>query len=118
MRVECSPDVEVADALVASLDGFFDQTGATLLWESVAPHLTGGAATSLLVDLSGVNLMTSAGVGVLVRLLHRVDSLGGRLALFGAGRRVREVIEVVRLREVLNLSDSAEEARQRLRASR
>ena len=117
MRVECSPDVEMPKAVIAALDGFFDQDGATLLWETVTPRL-GGELPSLLVDLSGVNLMTSAGVGVLVRLLHRVESLGGRVALFGAGPRVRQVLEVVRLHEILNLSDTVDGARQRLRGGR
>jgi anti-anti-sigma factor len=114
MGVECSRDLAMSEAVVAALDGFFDQAGATLLWETVTPHLA-GEVTSLFVDLSGVNLMTSAGVGVLVRLLHRVESLGGRMALFGGNRRVREVIEVVRLHEILNLSDTVEDARRRLR---
>lgn len=113
MQAECRPDGELAGATVVILEGLLDPAGAETLWQAASPRLT-ATDPSLLVDLSGVNLMTSAGVGVLVRLLHRVESLGGRVALFGAGRRVREVIEVVHLREVLNLCDSIEQARERV----
>lgn len=114
MQVECGPDGEVVGATRATLGGLFDQAGAETLWEAASGRLT-ESAPSLILDLADVTLMTSAGVGVLVRLLHRVERFGGRMALFGAGRRVREVIEVVRLRDVLNLCESVDEARSRVR---
>jgi anti-sigma B factor antagonist len=115
MLADCRPDGELTNAVVATLEGLFDEAGAATLWETVTPHVD-AATSSLLIDLSGVRLITSAGVGVLVRLLHRVQSLGGGMVVFGAGSRVRDVIGVVRLEEVLNLSASIGEARQRLRA--
>ena len=115
MRADCRPDEELVNAVVATLEGSFDEAGAATLWEAVAPHLE-DPRNFLLIDLSGVRLITSAGVGVLVRLLHRVQSLGGAMTVFCAGSRVREVIGVVRLEEALNLSASIEEARRRLRA--
>jgi len=115
MRADCGPDGELANAVVATIEGLFDEAGAATLWQAVAPSLD-SATPSLLVDLTGVNRITSAGVGVLVRLLHRVQSLGGGMAVFCAGSRVRDVIGVVRLEEALNLSASIGEARQRLRA--
>ena len=115
MQVECRSDGVVAGATRVTLDGLLDQHGAEALWRSARGHLS-ESAPLLIVDLSGVALMTSAGVGVLVRLLHRVESLGGRMALCGGGRRVREVIEVVRLGDILNLCDSVDEARSRVRA--
>ena len=114
MEVRCGPDDEMPDALLVALEGFFDQTGSSELWEVVVPRLS-GELSSVIIDLSGVNLVTSAGVGVLVRLLHRVQALGGAIALTGAGPRVREVIRVVHLHDILKLSGSLEEARQRLR---
>lgn len=115
MRADCRPDDEMANALVITLQGLFDEVGAATLWQAVTPNLD-STTTCLLVDLSGVSRITSAGVGVLVRLLHRVQGAGGGLAMFGGGTRVREVIEVVRLAEALNLGASIGEARERLRA--
>jgi len=62
-----------------------------------------------------VDLMASAGVGALVRLFHRVQTLGGQMAVFGANERVHDVIEVVQLSQILNVCDTMDEARARLR---
>lgn len=115
MQAQCRPDDEIANAVVVALQGLFDDGGAAALWEAVEPRLDTITA-SVLVDLTGVDRVTSAGVGVLVRLLHRVQVLGGRLVVFGACARVREVIEVVRLAQAFNLEASIGEARERLRA--
>ena len=114
MEVRCGPDSGMPNALLATLAGFFDQTGSSEFWEAVAPRLSADVS-SVIIDLSGVNLVTSAGVGVLVRLLHRAQALGGSIALTGAGERVSEVIRVVHLHDILKLSGSLEEARQRLK---
>jgi anti-anti-sigma factor len=114
MRADCRPDDAMRDAVVVTLDGLFDEAGAVTVWQEVTPSLD-SATPFLLVDLAGVNRITSAGVGALVRLLHRVRGLGGGIAVFGAGTRVRQVIEAVRLDQLLNLGTSIGDARERLR---
>jgi len=52
-----------------------------------------------------------------VRLHHRVQKLGGKIAIFGVNKRVRSVIEVVMLSEILNLSETLDEARSRVSGS-
>jgi len=113
MHVSCQTDHEIGTAVVVSPTGNLDASGANTLWDAVTAHLS-EATPSLLADLSGVEIMTSAGIGILVRLFHRVQSLGGGLVVFGAGERVREVIEVVMLTDVFQLCDTLAEARQRL----
>jgi anti-sigma B factor antagonist len=115
MELRCQPDGELEGTIVVALKGSLDVQGAVELWESVTPELDSGTP-SLLIDLSSVDLITSAGIGALVRLLHRVQSLDGTIALFGPNPRVREVIEVVMLAEIFRLSDTVEEARQHLRS--
>lgn len=115
MELRCQPDGELEGTIVVALDGSLDVQGAVELWDRVTPELD-AKTPSLLIDLSSVDLITSAGIGALVRLLHRVQSLGGHIALFGPNPRVREVIEVVMLAEIFRLSDTAEEARQHLRS--
>ena len=110
VRAECRADDVMANAVVASVEGLFDESGAATLWEAATPRLD-RSTPYLLVDLSGVTRITSAGIGALVRLLHRSQGLGGGLGLFGAGARVREVIEAVRLEQILNLGTSIADAR-------
>jgi anti-sigma B factor antagonist len=114
MELRCEPDGELGGTIIAVPSGSLDVQGAVTLWEGVTRELD-ATTSSLLIDLSSLDLITSAGIGALVRLLHRVQSLGGSLAVFGPNPRVREVIEVVMLTGILGVSDSVEEARQRLR---
>ena len=114
MELRCEPDGELEGTIVAVPRGHLDVQGAVDLWDGVTRQLD-TATSSLLIDLSSVDLITSAGIGALVRLLHRVQSLGGRLAVFGPNPRVREVIEVVMLAAVFRLSTTRDEARRKLR---
>ena len=115
MELRCEPDAELEGTIVVTLKGNLDVQGAVALWEGATRELD-ATTTSLLIDLSSVDLITSAGIGALVRLLHRVQSIGGRLAVFGPNARVHEVIEVVMLAAIFGLSETLEEARRRLRA--
>ena len=115
MQVDCRPDPEMSTTVIASLTGHFGADGAGRLWDAASPLLSEDSP-SLVVDVTGVDLMASAGIGALVRLLHRVQSLGGRMAVIGTNERVGEVIEVVQLSRILNVCDTMGEARERLRS--
>lgn len=113
MQVDCRTDPEMSTTVVASLTGHLEAPGAARLWDAATPLLSEDSP-SLVVDMTGVDLMASAGVGALVRLYHRVQKLGGRMAVIGTSERVRGVIEVVQLSQILNICDTMEEARARL----
>lgn len=113
MEIRCQADTETDGVLVAFPAGTLDVQGADSMWQAVAEALA-QKGPSLLVDLSGVDLITSAGIGTLVRLLHRVQSLGGTLVVFGPNARVRAVIEIVMLGPIFKLCDTIAEARERL----
>ncbi|MEL6329485.1 MAG: STAS domain-containing protein [Planctomycetota bacterium] len=65
---------------------------------------------SIVVDLSAVQMISSSGLGALVRLRKRAAHLGGRIAVFGLTKDLTEVVRLVRLDEVLGLRDSEAEA--------
>jgi anti-sigma B factor antagonist len=73
---------------------------------------------SLLLDLSGVEWVSSAGVGALVRLLTRTQSSGGTMAIYGCGPRVRTVLRICGLEKALNVCETGVEARARLDPTR
>ena len=112
MEVTCVSDPVVDGVVVATVVGQLDATGAARFWEVVPPFL--GGSTSVLVDMTGADSLTSAGVGVLMRVLSRVRPGGGRLAIFGCGPSIRKVFEICRLEDALNIVDSLDEARRRL----
>ena len=113
MPVSCVTDAELSRTLCVS-PGRLDTRGSEQFLEVVGEKLS-EPTPYLLVDLTGCDLLTSAGVGVLVRVLVRAQTYHGGLSLFGATRRVRTVLETVNLVNVLNLRETPEQARSRLR---
>lgn len=73
------------------------------------PHLEGTAA-GLVVDLSGVTMITSAGLGLFVDLGQRLSERGAVLALARANRRVNKLIGLVGLDAVMRQFHTVEEA--------
>ena len=113
MIVRCHVDTTLEDAIVSNVFGPLDEKGSVKVWDAVADELS-REHPSLMIDLSEVDLITSAGIGTLVRIHHRVQKLDGTLALYGANSRAREVIEAVMLADILNLCETIEDARTRL----
>ena len=115
MQVTCTPDSELDGATVVTPAGRLDALGATQLWDAAAPFVT-EAAPSLLVDMSKVDIMSSAGISTLIRFLTHVKQLGGKLSVYGCNGGVRKVFKIVGLEPLLNVCDTAEEARARVKA--
>ncbi len=113
MRIVCEQDESLEKAVLARPSGRLDAYGATLFWDAVGNRLT-AQTPYLLLDLSEVELLTSAGVGILIRLVTRAQQNGGSLAVFGASARVRTVLEVVNLTTIVNLEEDEDTARARL----
>jgi hypothetical protein len=55
----------------------------------------------LLLDLSQVVFLSSAGIGVLLKSYHDLDSIRGSLSIWKASERVRKVIEICGLDQML-----------------
>jgi anti-anti-sigma factor len=113
MEITCSADSRLGSAMLAVPAGRLNTEGARRFWEVVGPCMT-EQTPSLLVDMTAVDWMSSAGVGVLMRALSRIRPLGGRLAIFGCSPNVGRVFEICQLSEVLNVSASPDEARRHL----
>ena len=113
MQVTFETDTGLENTLVAHLEGTVDVVGAESFWvtlsQKVSPDLP-----FVLIDFSGVGILTSAGIGTMVRLYTRLKGYGGGLAIYGCDERIREIFSIVMLEEVLNVCDSQEEARQKI----
>ena len=112
MRVTCTADAALGGTS-AVLVGHLDPEGAARARDELVPHIV-PQAPSLLLDLRGVEWMSSAGVGALMHLFARVRAQAGSMALWGCVPRVRAVLHVCGLEAPLNVCDSEEEARTRL----
>ncbi len=114
MRLTCGLDAEVPRTMTVAPVGNLDAHGATQLWEVASPRIT-AEAPNLLLDMTGVAVFSSAGIGTIVRLLKHAQGLGGAMAVFGCTPRVRAVLKLSALETILQVCDDPEEARARLK---
>ena len=101
----CSSDL----ALIARCSGALDALGADQLWESASP-LIDVETRFVVFDFGRLTMLTSAGLGILVRLYTRANGFGGGLAIFGCNDKIREVISIVQLDKIFPVRDSETEA--------
>lgn len=71
---------------------------------------------ALVVDVSAVEYMDSAGIATLIEYVQRSMSFGGRFALAGAQQRLRAIFDLVRLGEIFPIRATVAEAKSALNA--
>jgi anti-anti-sigma factor len=116
MQLAYEADSEIEGALVVRLGGALEVNAAARLWE-MASKIAGDDARFFLFDLSDVNIVTSAGIGVLVRLLVRLQGFGGAIAIHGCSDKICEIFTIVQLDKILQVCNTEEEARQKLKSA-
>src|SRR5215467_6380840 len=101
-----------ADAIALFPRGRIDHSTADDFRSALAPHLTGG--DRLVLDLSGVEYISSVGLRVLILASKQVKKQGGALAVCGLQPVVREIFEISRFNLVLDVFPVLREALARL----
>lgn len=96
-------------ALVAHLNGVFNADAAGQLWES-ASQLVDEETRFVVFDFTRVTILTSAGIGILIRLFTRLRGYGGGLAVYGCNSRIYEIFSIVMVQEILKVRDTEAEA--------
>jgi len=69
-------------------------TRTAQVFEATMVQGFGTGARAFAIDFSRVDLITSAGIRVLVMMTHRLQRASGGMVLFGLGDRVRTVFEI------------------------
>lgn len=93
---------EPAPQCVVVLQGDVDVVSAPAVRSTLLPLCSPGA--HLLVDVSGVGLVDSVGLGVLVAAQRRLRSTGGALVLQAPQERVLRVLRLAGLSDLLEPS--------------
>jgi anti-sigma B factor antagonist len=88
---------------VLSLAGEVDLATVPRLRDRLVRAAAEHPATTVLVDLDGVTLIDSAGLGILVGGLRRMRATGGGLALVCSSPRLTEVLTAVGLDRVFDI---------------
>ncbi len=82
------------------IEGELDAVSTPTLKPSIG-EITRAAPSEVLVDLSGLRLIDSAGVGALVLLYKSVRSNDGTLSVFGVRDQPLAILKLLRLDHVL-----------------
>jgi anti-sigma B factor antagonist len=98
-----------ADGCMIFLSGRLDASSADSFVERVEAEIRIGADVVSL-DLTAVGFVSSVGLGALLRLVSRIRSSGGQLALVAASDAVIEMLRVTRLDKVLPVGPAATRA--------
>lgn len=106
MRITTAADGTLATLAV---EGTIDTRAAPDFEKALAAAVEGGAR-SLILDFAKVDLITSAGIRVLVLFGKRLGGVGGGLALCSLSADVRRVFEIAGLARQLRIFDTRAEA--------
>lgn len=84
--------------------------GLSSLTTGTESYLSGRSASGLVVNLTNVADMDSAGLGELMHLYKVASSRSWKVALAGANPRIREILKITHLDRILIVFESEPEA--------
>lgn len=94
---------------VLQASGRIDSMNAPQLADTFNTHINAGQI-HLVLDLAGVDYMSSAGLRELVNALKKLKKVAGDLRLAQPSKRVREVMEMAGLDTIFLIFDTSAEA--------
>ncbi len=104
------------DITVVQLSGRLAQGREGQGIEGLMAGYVAGGRRRVLLDLTGVDYIDSAGIGVLAMAAGQLKQAGGRLALVAGEGRVKALLQLTGMDELMPLSDTVEQAADRLRS--
>ncbi|MGH8481133.1 MAG: STAS domain-containing protein [Nevskiaceae bacterium] len=104
MRLELK-QVRIADVVIVTVAGRVDHANADQFRAQLWPHLAGCAAGGdrLVLDLAGLEYVSSAGLRVLMLASRDVKGRDGTLVVCGLQPIVREIFEISRFNIVFHV---------------
>lgn len=108
---ELSIDINEMDGgqSLVKLGGFLDAHTFEQLDESIQDIFEGGIS-KIIVDLAGVEYISSAGAGVFIGSLALAQEKGGNIILVNPTENVKEVFDLLGLSQIFTITTSLEEA--------
>lgn len=88
--------------------GEVDASSSILLETSLNAAMEGHQ--KIIIDLSGLEYISSAGLGVFMSIIQQLDEDKIQLVLFGMQEKVLEVFDILGLAQLINIKNSKAEA--------
>jgi anti-anti-sigma factor len=106
------PQRRFADTVVLAPAGRIDHGSAEDFKSALRPHLETCAAgqDQLILDLSGVDYISSAGLRVLMLARKQTKAQGGTLVVAGLRNVVKEIFEISRFTVVFTIFETVRDA--------
>jgi anti-sigma B factor antagonist len=95
---------------VASIEGRMTLGTNLMFLEGDLKKLIEAGSRKLVLNLAAVHTIDSAGLGVMIGLAGILKKADGEIRLAHVPEKVREVLEIVKVQEVLPAHDSVESA--------
>lgn len=99
---------EEADWTVVRLRGQLDVATAPQFRQAMVAAQFGGS-TRVVIDLAGVEFLDSMGLGIIVGAIKRARAHDGELVLAGPTDRIRHVLELSRVADIVPVVDTVED---------
>jgi anti-sigma B factor antagonist len=99
LRRKRDADMEIAhehdgEVIVVKLTGRLDSSTAKAAEDGLSAAIAGAEGPRVVIDLTGLTYVSSAGLRVLLLTDKKIKAAAGRLALCGLGASVREVFTI------------------------
>jgi len=91
------------DMLLVKLLGEIDHHGAVSLREDIDALLVRERPHRLVVELSGVRFMDSAGLGLLMGRYRLMQQLGGKMVLFNPNGAVMKILQLAGMERFMEI---------------
>lgn len=98
-------------ALILRVNDLLSEVSNADIMKAVEERIAEGF-TNFVVDLSSIDYMNSVGINFLIKMKHRAKATGGLLAVVHASAKVKQLLDVTKLRPMFVLTDSLDEALQ------
>lgn len=99
---------------VVKLLGTIDGSSAPVAQEEIVPLLSPGCRVVL--DLSGVDFMSSAGLRLMLLIFRQVTSQGGKVALTGLSDDIKDTMALTGFLDFFTMADTVDAALQSVKA--
>lgn len=108
LKIKCQ---DFADCKVVSVAGRVDHTSSDQFLEDVGIHAKSvGTNGGMVIDLSELEFITSAGLRALLLAQRTVNGAGGKLVVSGIRGVVKEVFRISKFDALLSVSETTSEA--------
>ena len=95
--------------LVVHLEGKLDAVSSPQLEEALASDIAAGEK-NVILDFTGIDYLSSAGLRVLLSNTKKLHNTGGSLGIYGMLDDVYDIVKMAGFEKVLNLYSSEKEA--------